>query len=407
MRSDAGDKRAKKLLDAIDDPTSFFATTQLYITFIAFFSGAYAASSFTDPLVANILGLGIPVSKAVVEPVVFIFITSLLTYFSLIFGELIPKRLALRNSLSFALATIGFLNILSKIALPFVKLLSISANFILGIFGLKIKSSDEEGITKEEIREMVMAGSESGSIAEREHDMLSNVLKLKERTVTDACVHRLDVVALPVESSFDDIVDVLANKKYSRIPIYEESIDKIIGILHMKDMMKYMVDNHDRSAFDIRVLLREPYFVPAIKKTDELLREMQESHQHMAGIIDEYGGMMGIVTAEDLIEEIVGSIKDEYDADEPQEILQIDANTYIIQGMTGLEKVRNHFGVDLPTDEYDTLNGFLIGQMGRIPIDGEKPELEYNGLLFKGKNVQEKRIATVTVSILPGEEVES
>jgi len=397
---ESGDKKAKQLLDAIEDPSSFFATTQLYITFITFFAGTYAANSFTEPLIRWLLGLGLPVSEAAAEPVVFIFITVVLTYFALVFGEMIPKRIALRRGMTFALATIGFLNVLSKMVLPFVKLLSLSANFLLKLLGEK-SSLHEEGITKEEIRMMLKSGSEFGSIAESEHDILSSVLELDDRTIEDACVHRIDVVALPLDAEFDEITDVLISGKYSRIPIYEESIDYIVGILHMKDMLKYMVDNPGTSEVDIKTLLREPYFVPSFKKSDELLREMKKNRVYMAVVVDEYGGTVGIVTTEDLVEEIMGSIVHEYDAEKPPDITPVDDNTFIIQGTADLEKIQDHFDVSLPIDEYDTLSGFLIGQLRRIPMEDEKPELEYSGLLFKVESVQEKRIAKVTVSRIP------
>jgi len=397
---ESGDKKARQLLDAIEDPSSFFATTQLYITFITLFAGTYAANSFAEPLVGWLLNFELPVSEAAAELIVFIFITVALTYFALVFGEMIPKRIALRRGMTFALATIGLLNFLSRIVLPFVKLLSLSANFVLKLLGEKGKLR-EERITKEEIRMMLKSGSEHGSIAESEHDILSNVLELDDRTIEDACIHRINVVALPLEAEFDEIVNVLINERYSRIPIYEESIDNIVGILHMKDMMKYIVDNPGVSGVDVKTLLREPYFVPSFKKADELLREMKNNREYMAVVVDEYGGTIGIVTTEDLVEAIVGSIVEEHDADQPPDITPVDGSTFIIQGAAYLEKIQDYFDVSLPIDEYDTLSGFLIGQLRRIPTEGEMPELEYNGLLFKVENVQEKRIAKVTVSVIP------
>jgi len=405
MLAESGDKKAKQLLAALEDPTSFFATTQLYITFIAFFAGAYAADSFTDPLVNWALGQGLPVSEAIAEPVVFLVVTIILTYFMLVFGELVPKHIALQNAITFSFATIGLLNVLSKIVLPFVKFLSFSANFLLKLMGVKNNGHEEE-ITKEEIRMMLKSGNEHGNIAEGEHHLLNKVLELDDKTVKDASIHRIDVVALPLEVDFTEIVDVLIKEKYSRLPIYEESIDNIVGILHMKDIMKYMVEHPDTSKFNIKTLLREPYFLPSFKKADEAFNEMQKARVYMAVVIDEYGGMMGIVTMEDLVEEIVGNILDEYDTDEPSDITSIDDKAFIIQGTTDFEKIEYLFNADLPVDEYDTLSGFLIGQLGGIPLEGEKPELEYNGLLFKIESVKEKRITTVLVSKVLKEETE-
>ena len=404
--AESGDKKAKLLLNAFKDPTSFFATTQLYITFIAFFSGAYAASSFTDPLVAWALGLGLPLPESVAGPIMFILVTIILTYFMLVFGALIPKRLALRNSMKISMGAIGLLNILSKIVLPFVKLLALSANLILRIFG--VKGNDlTDAVTKDEIQMILKSGTNFGSIAETELDIMSNVLKLDHKTAGDVCIHRVDVIALPVDCTFDEIVQMFATEQYSRLPIYEESIDNIVGFLHIKDVLKYMVDFPDRSNFDIKTLLYEPYFVPESRKTEELLREMQENHVYLAFVIDEYGGMLGVISTEILVEEIVGTIFDEHDDDEVPEIAPCGKNTFTVQGLTELTAVQEHFNVELPTDEYNTLNGFLISLLQRIPAEGERPELEYNGLLFKVEGVEDRCISTVTVSVITDSDADS
>jgi len=338
------------------------------------------------------------VSETVIAPIVFILVTVILTYFTLIFGELIPKRIALRKGISFALATINLLNILSIIVFPFVKVLSLSANALLRLFGVK-NNDDDEKITKEEIRMILKSSSEYGSIDESEHEILSHVLSLGERTVVDACVHRVDIIALPLKAGFDEVINIFMKEKCSRIPIFEDSIDDIKGILHIKDILKYMVDNPDTSGFEIKPLLREPYFVPSIKKSDELLREMQQNGIYMAIILEEHGGTLGIVTIEDLVEEIVGSILDEYDSVEQHDITPTDNGSFIMRGSTELLKVQEHFGVDFPVNEYDTLSGFLIGLLRRIPMENEKPELEYNGLSFKIENILGKRVTTVKVSV--------
>jgi len=395
--AEAGDKKAAMLLRAFKDPTSFFATTQLYITFIAFFSGAYAANSFTDPLVAWALGLGLPLPENIAGPIMFILVTIILTYFMLVFGALIPKRLALRNSMKISLGAIGILNILSKIVLPFVKLLAFSANLILRIFG--VKGSDlSDGVTKDEILMILKSGTDFGSIAETEHDIMSNVLKLDHKTAGDVCIHRVDLIALPIDCSFDDIVQTFAKEQYSRLPIYKENIDHIVGFLHIKDVLKYMVDFPDRSDFDIKTLLYEPYFVPSSRKTEELLREMQENHVYLAFVIDEYGGTTGVITTETLVEEIVGTIFDEHDGDEPPEIAPCGQDTFTVQGLAELSAVQELFDIELPIDEYNTLNGFLISLLQRIPAEDEKPELKYGGLLFQVKSVHDKCIETVLIS---------
>ena len=404
MRADAGDKRAVRLLATIDDPHNFFATTQLYITFIAFFSGAYAASSFTDPFVSLIRRVGLPVSEYVAEPLVFILITAALTYVALVFGELVPKRIAMQYAMPFALRILPFLNVLSILAYPIVKVLSASARLILKLIGIKDDNLQED-ITKEEIRLMVESSSDHGHIAETEQGMIENIFEFDKLTAGDICKHRIDVVALPIDADFNSVVDVLTVENYTRVPVYEESLDNVRGILHAKDVLHYMVTNSDLSSFDLRTLMREAYFAPLSKRADELFQELREEHIYMAVVIDEYGGTLGIITMEDLVEKIVGSIHDEYDEDELPDITPLGENTFRMLGTTGLEAVQDHLEVPLPVDEYDTLSGFLVGQLGYIPSEDEKPEMTFSGVLFKVESVHEKRIEAVTV-IIPDEESE-
>lgn len=394
---ESGDKKAARLLKAMDEPGNFFATTQLYITFIAFFSGAYAASSFTDPIMGLISRSNLTISENVAETVVFLAITAILTYVALIFGELAPKRIAMQYAIPFATRAIILLHVLSIIALPFVKVLSASAKGVLWLIGIKGKNPEED-ITKEEIRMIVESSGEHGHIDESEQDMIENIFDLGTITAAEICTHRLDVVALPLDADFQTVIDVLDGERYTRLPVYEENLDNVLGILHSKDVLHYMVTNPDTSAFDLKPLLREPYFVPLSKKTGELFQEMRENHTYMAVVVDEHGGTMGIVTMEDLVETIVGSIQDEYDVDELPDITPIDENSFTIQGTTDLESVQDLFDTPLPIDEYDTLSGFLVGQLGYIPAEDEKPELVFDGLLFKVENVYEKRIAAVVVT---------
>lgn len=395
LRAEAGDKRAVRLLAALDKPGRFFATTQLYITFIALFSGAWAADAFTEPLLAWLVRIGVPLSASVLEPLVFFGITAALTYVSLIFGELVPKRIAIQFALPFALRTMGLLHVLSVIAFPFVKLLSATAALVLRLFGIRGDNLQEE-MTKEEIRLMVASGGEQGSIDESEQDMIENVFAFNQIAAADICTHRLDVIALPINADFDTIIHTLTEQNYTRIPIYEENLDNICGILHMKDVMHYMAKSPDTTTFDVQTLQREPYFVPLSKKADELLGEMRAERVYMAVVIDEYGGTMGIVTVEDIVEHIMGSIQDEYDTDEQPDIDPLDKQSARIQGAADLESVQDYFDVLLPTEQYDTLSGFLIGQLGYIPTDDDVPEVTFENLLFKVECIQEKRIASVT-----------
>ncbi|MCL2698909.1 MAG: hemolysin family protein [Defluviitaleaceae bacterium] len=399
MRADKGDKKAARLLETIDEPHNFFATTQLYITFIAFFSGAYAAASFAEPLAYFTLSAGLPVSEGMTEALTFILVTAVLTYVSLIIGELVPKRLAMRYAIPYSIMVLPFLNVLSIIAMPIVKLLSASAKLVLKLIRFKDDSSEDD-ITKEDIRLMVESGSEHGSIAESEQGMIENIFKLDKFTAGDICTYRLDVAALPLGADFKTVIDMLTGENYTRIPIYEDTLDNICGILHSKDVLHYITTNPDISGFNIKMLLRDAYFVPHSKKSDELFQEMRKERVYMAVVIDEYGGTMGIVTIEDLVEKIVGSIQDEYDLDELPDIVPVneDENSFRIQGTADLEEVQNRLDVPLPIDEYETLSGFLVGQLGYIPDGDETPEITFGNLFFKIESVQDKRIAVALVT---------
>ena len=397
MLQEAGDKRAKRLLSTIDEPNNFFATTQLYITFIAFFSGAYAASSFTDPLLGLLMRMNFYLSETAVEALVFVIVTALLTYVALIFGELVPKRLAMQYALPFALRALLVISILSIIAFPFVKILSASSKLVLKIIGIK-DDSPEEDVTKEEIRLMVETSSEGGNIAESEQGMIENIFEFDKLTAEDVCRHRIDVIALPIDSDFKTVTDILTKENYTRVPVYEESLDNIIGILNSKDVLNYVLTNSKKSEFDLKDLLREAYFAPSSKRADELFQEMREEHIYMAVVVDEYGGTMGIVTMEDLVELIVGSIHDEYDEDELPDITDHGEDSYKIQGSTDLETVQDHLEIELPIEEYDTMSGFLVGELGYIPAEDENPEVTYNGIIFRIESVHEKRITEVTVT---------
>jgi len=318
MLADKGDKRAAQLLTNMDEPHNFFATTQLYITFIAFFCGAYAASSFTTPLTGLIMRLNIPVSDSVIEPLVFILITVILTYVALIFGELVPKRIAMQYAIPFSLRTLPVLRVLSILALPFVKILSASTRLVLRLIRFKDESA-EEGATKDEIRMIVETSGEHGFIAEDEQSMIENIFSIEKLTAGEICTPRLDIDALPINADYNTVLDMMTSEYFTRIPVYEESLDNICGILYTKDVIRYIANDQAPSAFDIKALIRKVHFVPLSKKIDELFREMRKERVSMAVVLDEYGNTLGIVTLEDLIEKIVGSIQDEYDADEQPE----------------------------------------------------------------------------------------
>ncbi|NLY92317.1 MAG: HlyC/CorC family transporter [Firmicutes bacterium] len=389
--ADEGNKKAQQLKNILSEPSKFLATIQIGITLAGFLASAFAADTFADQLVALIQTTQIPVSEYILKKAAVLFITIILSYFTLVLGELVPKRVAMKKAESISFSVVSPLHFLSTIASPFVKLLTASTNFIVGLLGMD-PNADEENVTEEEIRMMVDVGEEKGAIDESEKEMINNIFEFDNKIVEDIMTHRTDIVGIPITASLKEVIDLINQYKYTRFPVYEDNIDKIIGILNIKDLIRLVEDGNRE--FKLEKIIRKPYFVPASKKIDELFKELQSRKTHMAVAIDEYGGTAGIITIEDLIEEIVGNILDEYDEEE-KEFEKLDEHTYLIDGLTSLERVKDLLEVDLPTGDYDTLNGFLIGRLGRIPDEDETPVIEFNGVVFKVEKITEKRISKV------------
>lgn len=270
----------------------------------------------------------------------------------------------------------------------------------LGVSAADLDASD----TEEEIKQLLDAGGDNGSLQEAEMEMIQNIFEFKDTLAGDICTHRTDIAAIPLDASLKDVTQVINDEKYSRFPVYDENIDNIVGILHVKDMVRYII-NHakhiDAEPFALKNVIRKPFFVPFSKKTDELFEAMQKAKTHMAIIIDEYGGTAGIVTMEDLLEEIVGNIFDEYDLEEKEDIETIGEDIFLINGTTDIQDVAESLHIVLPEEDYETIGGYLIGQMGRIPEDGEHPQIEVEGYLFTIEKIEEKRIEEIRVTRLP------
>lgn len=388
--AEEGNKKAGQLLKILGEPSKFLATIQIGITLAGFLASAFAADNFAGPLVEVIKKTQIPVSETVLKNVSVIIITLILSYFTLIFGELVPKRLAMKKAETISFLVVSPLRALSTVTSPFVKFLSFSTNFVVRLFGID-PAAEEEMVTEEEIRMLVDVGEEKGAIDESEKEMINNIFEFDNKTVSDIMTHRTEIVAIPTTASIKEIIEIVKEAKFTRYPVYEDNVDDIIGILNIKDLIQL---TEDRNQFNMDEIIRQPYYVPASKKADELFRELQSTKTHLAVVIDEYGGTAGIVTIEDLLEEIVGNIFDEYDEEE-REFEKLDDNTFIISGVASLDRVTEVLDVDLPIEDYDTLSGFLIGQLGRIPDEGETPEVEFEEIVFKVEKVEEKRIARV------------
>lgn len=395
VMAEDGNKKARLIKNLLDEPSRFLATIQIGITLAGFLASAFASDVFASKVVNLIKFAGIPVPETWLKTISMILITITLSYFTLVLGELVPKRLAMKKAEPISTFAVGPLNVLSIVTSPFVKLLTLSTNFFVRLLGIDPHSEDEK-VTEEEIRLMVDVGEERGAIDEYEKLMINNVFEFNNKTVASIMTHRTDIGALSAQASLQEVIAFVKSEQYSRIPVYEDTIDNIIGILYAKDLIYLLGDDAARSNFSLKEIIRQPYIVPASKRTDELFRELQKNNIHIAVVIDEYGGTAGIVTIEDLIEEIVGNISDEYD-EEDEDFKKLDENTVVIKGTTSLDEVEDYLEVDLPTEEYETLSGFLVGQLGRIPKKEDNPTVEFNDLIFKVEEVEEKRIARVKV----------
>lgn len=390
--ADEGSKRAALLQTLFEDSTKFLSTIQVAITLAGFFSSASAATGISQVLGGWIAQFGIPYSNTIAVVVV----TIILSYFTLVFGELVPKRIALQKAEAFSLFVVQPIYIISKILSPFIKLLSLSTNGFLHLIGMKTENL-EEAVSEEEIKKMLETGSENGVFNEIEKEMINSIFSFDDKIAKDVMVPRREVFAIDIEEPLEKILDEILETRHSRIPVYEEQIDNIIGILQVKDVM---IEARKKSfeEVDIRALLKEAFFVPDGKSTDELFREMQKTKNRMAVLIDEYGGVSGILTVEDLVEEVMGEITDEHE-EEVVELQKIGEKEYLLDGSILIEELNEKLNLKLETENYDTLSGYLIEELGYIPKDSGQCELDADGVHFKILEVKEKRIRKVWMKI--------
>lgn len=395
VMAEQGDKKSKLIHAILSEPSKFLATIQIGITLAGFLSSAFASESFSDELVRFLKSVNIPVSESVLRTLSVFLISIILSYFSLVLGELVPKRLAMEKPEAVSMLAIQPLRVIDRFMRPFVNLLTLSTNAFVRLFGIDPNAQDD-GVTEEEIRMMVDVGEEKGVIQETEKLMINNIFEFDNKAVSEIMTHRTEIIGIALDTPFKEVMEHVSNELYTRFPVYEESLDNIVGILHIKDLLKF-IDSNDKDSFKLDKIIRQPYFVPKSKKIDELFLELKRQKNHMAIVIDEYGGTSGIVTLEDLVEEIVGNIFDEYDEEE-KEIEAVDNKTFIINGTTELSTVNEYLNIEIPTDDYETLSGFLIGELGRIPAKGEMPEIPYGGYLFKVKEIDDKRIISASAT---------
>ncbi|MBX4258651.1 hemolysin family protein [Clostridium estertheticum] len=390
--AEEGNKKAIILSRLIEKPTKFLSTIQVGITFAGFFSSAYVANAIAGKLTLVLSNISIPYS----EGVALVVITIGLAYIILVFGELFPKRIALQNSQAIAMFSVVPIMYISKLVTPFVSLLTVSTNVLVKITGLGHESKEEK-LSKEEIKSLIEVGQEHGVINETEKEMINNIIEFDDKLAREVMTPRTDVYMIDINDPITEYLDELLIERHSRVPVFEGDVDNIVGILHMKD---FMIEARE-SGFEnvnIKNILHSPYFVQENKNIDELFKELKSSKNHIAMLIDEYGGFSGVVTTEDITEEIMGNIEDEYDHEEP-EIKKVDNNTYIVSGLLSLDDLNEHLDLNLVSKDYNTIGGFLINLMGCIPKINEERTVEYGDVIFRIEEVRERRIEKIKICI--------
>lgn len=392
MLANEGNKKAQILCKLMDEPTKFLSTIQVGITLAGFFASASAATGISKQLGQTLNNINIPYG----DEIAFVGVTIILSYFTLVFGELVPKRIALKKSESIAMFSLRPIIFIAKIAAPFIKVLSLSTSRLVKIMGFDSDELDEI-LTKEELRSFIETGEEQGAINESEKEMIEGIIEFDNKKIEKVMTPRTKVYCINIKEPLNSYLDELLEMRYSRVPVYEDDIDNVIGILYMKD---FIIEAKDKGFdnVDIKKILKEPYFVHGGKKVQDLFKSLQASQRHIAIIIDEYGGFSGIITIEDLLEEIVGEINDEDDSSEDR-IKKIDENTFLADGLTTLEELNDELNLGIELDQdIDTISGFVINLIGNIPTEEDKKIIGYNDITFKIEKLGDKRIEKILIS---------
>lgn len=391
-----GDKRAKRLTKLTSQPARFLATIQVGITLAGFLASAFAADNFSGRLADSLIKLGVNISPEALRTISVIIITVILSYFTLVLGELVPKRVAMRKAEKLALAMSGFIYFISKAFAPVVWLLTVSTNGLLRLFGVDPTENDEED-TEEEIRMMVDVGTERGTIDQDEKDMIQNIFEFDDTSAADIMTHRTEVTVLWLDEDDEQWEKTINESRFSVYPICFESPDDIVGVLYAKEYFRLKDKSRD-NVMDQAV--RDAYFVPETIRTDVLFRNMKKTRNHFAVVIDEYGGMSGIVTMNDLLEQLVGELEDDISVPEEEPLIEaIDSNTWRIRGIAPLELVSEKLGIELPEDDYITFGGLVFGILGTIPSDGSTPVIEEFGLVIKVTEIKNHRLESAVVYV--------
>lgn len=397
------DRKSKRLLRLIHSPQNFIDSIQLIITLLNMLIGWIYMEKFIDFTGKLINGIfekalnftiGVEIVALLASVVTFIIVL----YILLLFCVTLPKKIALGNPKKWAYLFVDVIYAMNHLLLPFTALISITGRGILRLFGMN-PDNDEGDVTEEEIIHMVNEGHEQGLIEAGEAEMISNIFEFHDMEAQDIMTHRNNIIALEVNTTLADTVNFILDGKHSRYLIYEENIDCVKGILHLKDVFRYYREgvNTDCAIGDLKDLIREVEFIPLTKNIHDLFKEMQSEKLQMVIVVDEYGQTSGLVTMEDILEEIVGNIMDEYDVEEDY-IEEKGQDEYLIEGKTPLEELEERFNISFQEEEFETLNGFMIAKMDKIPEENEQFEVLVDGYLFKIQSVKNKMIHSVLVT---------
>ena len=384
-----GNKKAKAIRKMIKNPSKFLATIQIGITLAGFLSSAFASDAFADdlaPILANIFPM---FSVVVWEKISIIIITMILSYFTLVFGELVPKRIAMKYYEKLAYASIGIIRFISVCTAPFVKLLTFSTEIVSKIFG--VSEEEEEVVTEEEIRMMIDVSEQKGSINKDEKEMIENVFEFNDRVVSEIMIPRTEIYALDINMSISDAIEeIISDNRFSRIPVYEDTIDKIKGIVYVKDIVTCLKNKRIK----IKNLVKEAFYIPETSHINDVFKELRKSKKQIAIVVDEYGGTAGLVTMEDILEELVGEIYDEYDVVE-KKYEQLSEKEYLIDGELTIYEIEKILDVEIPEGEYDTLSGYLVHLLNRIPNKDEDIEIETDDVIYSVEKCMDNKITKV------------
>ncbi|MGN1146880.1 MAG: hemolysin family protein, partial [Lachnospiraceae bacterium] len=395
-----GNKHAGKLLKLVEEPSAFLSTIQIGITLAGYLGSALAAENFSGYLVDWLyhdLGFTL-ISESAMSIIAIFLITLILAYFTLVFGELVPKRIAMQKPFEVAKTSYGVISAISFVMKPVIRFLSFSTNLVLRIMHLKTEA-EEENVTEEEIRMMVDIGEEKGNIDVNEKEWIQNIFDFDDLSVRRVMTQRTDVVAISLEDDREEILHTIEESGLSRYPVYDEDLDDIVGILYARD---FLLAASKSEQVQIKDVLRPAYFVPESIHADTLFTDMQKKKIHIAVIIDEYGAMEGIVTMEDLVEEIVGNIYDEFDPVEEPEIVRMEDNLWRVTGNTTIDDLAEELDIELNLEEedYDTVGGLIISLLQAIPEDGVSFDVEGFGLHIHVEDIQDRRIEKAYISKL-------